>query len=71
MKRISVIGAGTMGRGIAYTAAVSGFTTILNDISDENLTKAKDYIEKTLETSAKKDLFLKQLVKKRYKISAT
>ncbi|MBL5770326.1 3-hydroxyacyl-CoA dehydrogenase [Bacillus sporothermodurans] len=54
MKRISVIGAGTMGRGIAYTAAVSGFTTILNDISDENLTKARDYIEKTLETSVKK-----------------
>lgn len=54
MKRISVIGAGTMGRWIAYTAAVSGFTTILNDISDENLTKARDYIEKTLETSVKK-----------------
>ncbi|PTY76456.1 3-hydroxybutyryl-CoA dehydrogenase [Heyndrickxia sporothermodurans] len=59
MKRISVIGAGTMGRGIAYTAAVSGFTTILNDISDENLTKAKDYIEKTLETSAKKGFISK------------
>ncbi|QQZ07734.1 3-hydroxyacyl-CoA dehydrogenase [Heyndrickxia vini] len=59
MKRISVIGAGTMGRGIAYAAAVAGFPTILNDISDENLTKAKDYIENTLETSVKKGFISK------------
>ncbi len=39
---IAVIGAGTMGRGIAYAAAAAGYRTILEDISapvlDEGLT---------------------------------
>lgn len=38
--RITVIGAGTMGRGIALAAAAGGFDTVLEDISGQMLTKA-------------------------------
>ena len=43
VKKIAVIGSGTMGRGIAYTAALSGFEVTLQDISAEALDQAKDY----------------------------
>ena len=33
--RIAVIGGGTMGRGIAYTAALAGFAVTLQDISED------------------------------------
>ncbi|MFJ8259540.1 3-hydroxyacyl-CoA dehydrogenase [Peribacillus asahii] len=54
MKNISVIGAGTMGRGIAYVSALGGFNVVLNDVSEENLKKAQQYIEKTMRNSAEK-----------------
>lgn len=46
---ICVIGAGTMGSGIAQTAAQSGFYTLLFDINAEMLDKAKDAIGKSLQ----------------------
>ncbi|MEP7237606.1 MAG: 3-hydroxyacyl-CoA dehydrogenase NAD-binding domain-containing protein [Ferruginibacter sp.] len=46
---ICVIGAGTMGSGIAQTAAQSGFYTLLFDINTEVLDKAKTAIEKSLQ----------------------
>ncbi len=46
---ICVIGAGTMGSGIAQTAAQSGFTTLLFDINNEVLEKAKNLIQKNLQ----------------------
>ena len=46
---ICVIGAGTMGSGIAQTAAQSGFYTLLFDINAEVLQKAKAAIEKSLQ----------------------
>ncbi|WP_338410244.1 3-hydroxybutyryl-CoA dehydrogenase [uncultured Flavobacterium sp.] len=39
MKQIAVIGAGTMGNGIAHTFAQSGFTVKLIDISEQSLEK--------------------------------
>lgn len=39
MKQIAVIGAGTMGNGIAHTFAQSGFTVKLIDISDKAIEK--------------------------------
>ena len=41
MNKIGVIGAGTMGNGIAHVSALSGFETILMDIKDEFV---KDYV---------------------------
>jgi 3-hydroxybutyryl-CoA dehydrogenase len=49
IKTIGVIGAGTMGQGIAYTAAVGGYQTILEDISEAMLEKALESIRRALE----------------------
>ncbi|WP_173427727.1 3-hydroxyacyl-CoA dehydrogenase [Aneurinibacillus tyrosinisolvens] len=54
MNNIAVIGSGTMGRGIAYTAALAGFDVILQDISIEAIDKAKQYIIKEASTSVEK-----------------
>ncbi len=45
---ICVIGAGTMGSGIAQTAAQSGFYTLLFDINEDVLERAKSAIQKSL-----------------------
>src|SRR6266571_6203324 len=37
VKTVAVIGAGTMGRGIAYAAALGGYRTILEDVMPEKL----------------------------------
>ncbi len=46
---IAVIGAGTMGRGIAYAAAAGGYRTILEDISRPVLDQGLAYIREALE----------------------
>lgn len=38
--RLAVIGAGTMGRGIAYASCLAGFATKLHDVTDKILTQA-------------------------------
>ncbi|MFZ6665077.1 3-hydroxyacyl-CoA dehydrogenase NAD-binding domain-containing protein [Peijinzhouia sedimentorum] len=48
IKSIAVIGAGTMGLGIAQVAAMNGFTCMLFDISTAMLEKAAKQIEKNL-----------------------
>ena len=40
MKKIAVIGAGTMGAGIAQVAAEAGYQVSLRDIKDEYITGA-------------------------------
>ncbi len=45
IKRIAVLGAGTMGHGIAHAAASAGFATRLYDVSDVSLDKARDSIQ--------------------------
>jgi 3-hydroxybutyryl-CoA dehydrogenase len=46
---IAVIGAGTMGRGIAYAAAIGGYRTILEDVSPAARGQGMEYIEKNLD----------------------
>ena len=46
---IAVIGAGTMGRGIAYAAVAGGYRTILEDISAQMLEQGLAYIREALE----------------------
>lgn len=48
VKRIAVIGAGIMGRGIAQVAAQGGYATVLQDIDDAQLAAALQEIESTL-----------------------
>ena len=45
---IGVVGAGTMGQGIAQVVAASGFTTRLYDVADEQLMWAQTSIDKGL-----------------------
>jgi 3-hydroxybutyryl-CoA dehydrogenase len=54
MKHISVIGAGLMGREIAYIAALKGFQVSLHDIKDDVLKDAAIYIENLLNSSSEK-----------------
>jgi len=49
MKQIAVIGAGTMGNGIAHTFAQSGFTVKLIDISDASLERGMKTIATNLD----------------------
>ncbi|HUN62483.1 MAG TPA: 3-hydroxyacyl-CoA dehydrogenase NAD-binding domain-containing protein [Candidatus Sulfotelmatobacter sp.] len=54
VKTIAVIGAGTMGRGIAYASALGGFQTILEDVNDGVLAKATGWITDTFEEGVKR-----------------
>src|SRR6266850_2108016 len=49
IKTVVVIGAGIMGRGIAHVSVLGGFNTILNDVSDDFLQKARGRIRKDLQ----------------------
>ncbi|WP_072351604.1 3-hydroxybutyryl-CoA dehydrogenase [Flavobacteriaceae bacterium A100] len=49
MKNVAVIGAGTMGNGIAHTFAQSGFNVQLIDISEASLKRGMDTIAKNLD----------------------
>lgn len=55
MKKIAVIGAGTMGNGIAHVFAQNGFTVHLIDISDEALSKGMATITKNLDRMVAKE----------------
>jgi len=54
IKRIFVVGAGTMGNGIAQTAATSGFDVTLMDVIPEQLEQANNTIKKSVEKLASK-----------------
>ena len=49
IKRIFVVGAGTMGSGIAQTAAVSGYQVTLMDVLPEQLERAKKGVSKSVD----------------------
>jgi 3-hydroxybutyryl-CoA dehydrogenase len=51
VKTIAVVGAGTMGRGIAYAAVAGGFRTVLTDVSEDILAQAQTYVRDTLKAA--------------------
>ncbi|MGA0434481.1 MAG: 3-hydroxyacyl-CoA dehydrogenase family protein [Flavobacteriales bacterium] len=55
MKQVTVIGAGTMGNGIAHVFAQSGFDVTLVDVSQEALERAHSTIERNLDRLIKKE----------------
>jgi len=59
MKNIAVIGAGTMGNGIAHTFAQNGFKVQLIDISDSSLKKGMETISKNLDRMVAKEKITK------------
>ena len=48
IRRIGIIGAGQMGRGIAHVCALAGLSVVLSDVSAEVLGKAREIIERSL-----------------------
>lgn len=55
MEKVVVIGAGTMGAGIAQTFAVSGLQVVLKDVSQEAVDRGLAYIVKNLDKLVSKD----------------
>lgn len=54
IKTIGVIGAGTMGNGIAQTCAAAGFPVVMQDLSREALDRARRTMEASLGRQVKK-----------------
>lgn len=54
VQNVTVIGAGTMGSGIAHTFALYGFNVILNDVSQELLDRGIQTIKTNLDRQVKK-----------------
>jgi len=54
IKKIGIIGAGTMGHGIALVSAKAGYDIILHDIKDDYVKKGLGSIEKFLDKSVEK-----------------
>jgi 3-hydroxybutyryl-CoA dehydrogenase len=55
IRKVAVIGAGTMGNGIAQVASMAGFEVGLNDIKDEYLARAQSTIDGSLDRMVKKE----------------
>ncbi|MDL5049072.1 3-hydroxyacyl-CoA dehydrogenase NAD-binding domain-containing protein [Oscillatoria amoena NRMC-F 0135] len=70
IKKVAVIGAGTMGAGIAQVCAQSGYDTVLYDINTDMVAKAEKGIVKNLDgaiergklTTAEKDATLARML---------
>jgi 3-hydroxybutyryl-CoA dehydrogenase len=54
VQTIAVIGAGTMGRSIACAAALGGYTTVLEDVSESMLAKAMAWVREALDEAMRR-----------------
>jgi 3-hydroxybutyryl-CoA dehydrogenase len=54
VKTIAIVGAGTMGRGIACASALGGYITVLEDVSDSMLAKAIAWIRESLDEGVRR-----------------
>jgi 3-hydroxybutyryl-CoA dehydrogenase len=64
IKNVAVIGAGTMGNGIAHVFAQSGFSVNLIDVSQEQITKALDTIGRNLDRQVSKEIISTEIKSK-------
>ncbi|MDQ0340740.1 3-hydroxybutyryl-CoA dehydrogenase [Caldalkalibacillus uzonensis] len=62
MRNLAVVGAGVMGRGIAYVGALAGFNVYLQDINEAALDKAKNDIEQEMSKSVQRGYLQQQQV---------
>ena len=62
IKKILVLGAGTMGNGIAHAFAQTGYDVVLYDIADSALEKGLSTIEKNLQRQVKKGVITDDVV---------
>ncbi len=71
MEKIFVVGAGTMGNGIAQTAAVAGFEVTLMDVDATQLEKARAVIEKSVDKLFQKERITEEAKDKALQIQTT
>ncbi len=64
MRNVAVIGAGTMGNGIAHVFAQTGFDVTLIDVSEEQLQKASITITKNLDRQISKGFITEEIKRK-------
>ncbi len=55
IKTVAVLGAGTMGNGVAHVFARSGYSVILRDVEQRSLDRGIETIAKNLDREVKKD----------------
>lgn len=55
IKTVGVVGAGTMGNGIAQVCAAAGFDVVMMDVSEEILRRAVDTVAGSLDRLVKKE----------------
>jgi len=60
IKKVGVVGAGTMGHGIALNYALHGYPTIINDVSDEILEQSRKNVESALSLFIEEELITRQ-----------
>ncbi len=60
IKKVGIVGAGTMGHGIALNFALHGYPTVINDISDEILKQSKKNVESALALFIEEELINRQ-----------
>ena len=56
-KKIMVVGAGLMGSGIAQVFALAGIQVVLNDRTEEDLTRGKNFIAKSIQSLLKREKY--------------
>jgi len=72
MKKLGVVGAGTMGAGIGLSAALAGLDVLLSDVSEEALRRALQFIDVELRKGVDKNVLSSdQSSKARSRISTT
>jgi len=54
IRKVAIIGSGTMGRGIAYLSAVAGYETVIHDVDAGALDAAKASVESMLKKGVEK-----------------
>jgi len=60
LKKIGILGAGMMGAGVAYVAALNGLNVVLKDVTKEAADKGKDYSVKLLSEKLSKNQISKE-----------
>lgn len=66
IKKVGIVGAGTMGAGIAQLVAQSEFEPILMDLEEEIIKEAMDQIRSNLDNAVEKNIFSDQEVDEIY-----
>ncbi len=64
INKIAVIGAGTMGRGIAYASCLAGYATKLYDVEDKILISARENIANSFRKAVDKAIISQELADK-------